>query len=81
MSSTAGELLLASKDTASNASISSELRSSADHVDEGLLRDSESNNQSGSCGEHDQTHGNILRSKGVCSGNVVGKGLHLGEGS
>jgi len=81
MSSVGDELLVAVKDTASNASKSSLLLSGTDHVDEGLLRDGESDNQSGSSGEHDQTHGNILRTKGVCSGNVVGEGLHLGEGS
>jgi hypothetical protein len=65
--------------TTGKASVSSGLSQGVDDVQEGLLRNGKSNDQSGSGCKHNQTHSNVLRSKGVSSCNISTKLLDLIE--
>jgi len=79
-SSSAGdEVLVGGVNTATNASASSLLGSRRNDVEEGLLGHSQGNDHSGSGGEHNKTHGNVLRTKGVSSRDGGTKVLHVGE--
>jgi len=79
-SSSAGdEVLVGGVNTATNASVSSLLGSRGNDVEEGLLGHSQGNDHSGSSGEHNKTHGNVLRTKGVSSRDGGTKVLHVSE--